>query len=555
VPGRRAAGEAYANALADKYGTSSFDLQRSGRARRKAGSRAAIMGSLGLAAVLAVALGGWAYLSKIRKERAESIDKLLKETQELISRDSATGYRLAAQRASQILELDGASLAGHAFLAYVDALRFAEHADGEEVKAEAIRQVDAARRQGPHSHLFAAEAYLRAASGDAPAAIADLRATLEDPARQTALLTGTLGVLLMGTGDLDGARDRLIQAQKLNGNDARIAQQLAEQYRRRGEGYEQQADAVYQLALRLQKDHVPSLLGRALLLLDRGLLDQAAGLVRQALAGGEASTRQQALGQAIQGSILLAQGQKAEGAAAEKRALELDPQSPDLPWLIGRRLLRDGDAAGAVTSIQRAVNGDGKRVAFYVDLTEALLASEGGAQKATALLQKAAARVGDHPRMALLLGDAYRAAGDADRARGQYERSIQLGKPFPDARVALARLLRDQKNVPQALAELDLAITEYGQGSPGGAAAAYVEMAETERSRGARPELLFSLYVKALEKDPARCDALWGAGKLGADAHGADEAALRRLDRYVQLCPRAPHLAAARALLASAAGK
>jgi tetratricopeptide (TPR) repeat protein len=187
-----------------------------------------------------------------------------------------------------------------------------------------------------------------------------------------------------------------------------------------------------------------------------------------------------------------------------------------------------------------------------VDLTQALLATEGGAQKAATLLQKATARVGDHPRMALLLGEAYRAAGDLDRARGQFERAIQLGKPFPDARVALARMLRDQKNVPQALAELDLAITEYGQGSPGGAAAAFVEMAEAERSRGTKPEALFALYVKALEKDPARCDALWGAGKLGHDAHPGDEAALKRLDRYVLLCPRAANVAAAKAIVAGA---
>jgi Tfp pilus assembly protein PilF len=556
VPGRRAAGEAYANALADKYGTSAFELERAGKAPRRRGGKAAILGSLGLAVVLAVALGGWAYLSKARKEQAEAIDKLLKETQELIGRDSAAGYRQAAEKAGEILKLDGDSLAGHAFLAYVDAIRFAEHAEGDAVKVESVRQVEAARKLGPHSHLIAAEAYLRAASGDAAAAIAELKGTLEDPARQTALLNGTLGILLMNAGDLDGARERLAQAQKTNANDVRIAQHLAEQYRRRGEGFEQQADAVYQLALRLQKDHVPSLLGRALLLLDRGLYEQAGLLVRQALAGGEASTRQQALAQAIQGSLLFAQGKAAEGMAAEKKALELDPANPDLPWLIGRRQLRDGDAAGAVASIQRAVNGDGKRVAFYVDLTQAYLASEGGALKATALLQKATARVGDHPRMALLLGDAYRAAGDADRARGQYERAVDIAKKggglFPDARVALARLLRDQNNVPQALAALDLAITEYGQGSPGGAAAAFVEMAETERSRGARPDVLFALYVKALEKDPARCEALWGAGKLGhAAAGGLDEASRPRLERYVQLCPRAPNVEAARALLAA----
>lgn len=556
-PPRRAAGEAYAAALAEKYATSTYEIGPGQPRRKKKGARAAILGTVGLVVVLALALGGWAWFSKARKAQAEAIDRLLKDTQELISRDGFGSYKAAAEKAKEILRLDPDSLAGHAYLAYVDALRFAEHGEGDAVKAEAMAQVDAARRLGPHSHLIAAEAYLRAASGDATAAIADLKGTLEDPARQTALLSSTLGVLLMGAGDLDGAKEWLARAQKLNANDVRIAQQLAEQYRRRGEGYEQQAEAVYQLALRLQKDHVPSLLGRALLLLDRGLYDQAAQAVRQALAGGDTSTRQQALGAAIQGSILYAQGKKEEGAAEEKKALELDPQSPDLPWLIGRRQLRDGDAAAAVASIQRAVNGDGKRVAFYVDLTQALLATDGGAAKAVDLLQKATARAGDHPRIALLLGDAYRAHGDADRARGQYERAIDIAKKggglFPDARVAMARLLRDQKNVPQALAALDQALTEYGQGSPGGAAAAYVEMAETERSRGAKPEVLFPLYVKALEKDPARCEALWGAGKLGADAaKGLDEASRPRLERYVQLCPRAAHVEAARRLLESA---
>ncbi|HET9554633.1 MAG TPA: tetratricopeptide repeat protein, partial [Anaeromyxobacteraceae bacterium] len=559
VPARRAAGDAYAAQLAEKYATQTFTLDAQGRPQRKKGSKATVFTTIGLFLVLAAALGGWAVFSKARKEKIETIDKLLKETQELISRDSFSAYRGAAEKAGAILAIDDGSLAGHAFLAYVDAIRATEHAEGDQVKAEAMRNVDAAHKLGqPHSHLYAAEAYLSAAAGNGPAAISELKSTLEDPARQTALLTGTLGVLLMGSGDLDGAKEWLVRAQKTNPNDVRIAQMLAEQYRRRGEGYEQQAESIYQLALRLQKDHVPSLLGRALLLLDRGLYDQAAQHVQLALAGGDASPRQQALALAIRGSILFAQGKPAEGAADEKKAVELDPQSPDLPWLIGRRMLRDGDAAGAVASIQRAVNGDGKRLAFYVDLTRALLATDGGAQKAVELLQKATARAGDHPRIALLLGDAYKAHGDADRARGQYERSIQLGKPYPDARVALARLLRDQKNVPQALAELDLAITEYGQGSPGGAAQAYVEMAETERSRGAKPEVLFPLYVKALDKDPAGCEALWGAGKLGLDAaaraHGdeaatAREAALGRLQRYVQLCPRGAQAGAAKALV------
>jgi hypothetical protein len=104
--------------------------------------------------------------------------------------------------------------------------------------------------------------------------------------------------------------------------------------------------------------------------------------------------------------------------------------------------------------------------------------------------------------------------------------------------------------VPQALAELDLAVTEYGAGGSGGAAQAFVEMAETERARGAKPAVVLDLFVKALGKDPASCEALWGAGKLGADlTRPLDDEARGRLAAYVKSCPRAPRVADATKLL------
>jgi tetratricopeptide (TPR) repeat protein len=175
----------------------------------------------------------------------------------------------------------------------------------------------------------------------------------------------------------------------------------------------------------------------------------------------------------------------------------------------------------------------------------ALLQKEGGAKQAIDLVKRAITRLGESPRLALALGDAYRAAGDADLAQGQYEKAIQLGKPFPDARVALAKLHRARNNIPGALVELEQAVNEYGAGGAGGAAAAYVERAEAERSRGAAAGVLKALYVKALEADPANCEALWGASKLELDAGALGEEGRRRLDAYAKLCPRGAHAAEA----------
>jgi hypothetical protein len=93
-----------------------------------------------------------------------------------------------------------------------------------------------------------------------------------------------------------------------------------------------------------------------------------------------------------------------------------------------------------------------------------------------------------------------------------------------------------------------------------GAAQAYVEMADIERSRGASADLVFSLYVKAVEKDPASCEALWNAGKMGweaargrdAESKQARETARLRLERFVQVCPRDVNMSAAKAIVDAA---
>ncbi|HSD20822.1 MAG TPA: tetratricopeptide repeat protein [Anaeromyxobacter sp.] len=542
VPATRTRSAAYAQELADKYATQEFQL-RPGTPPKKKVKRGTLATTVGLFVVLAVALGGWAVYSAARKERIEAIDRLLKETLPLLEKDAHAGYVEAANKLQQILDRDDASIAGHAFLAYVDALRAGEHGEGDAVRAEAVKHVEAARQLGQrHSHLVAAEAYLKLHGGDVAGAKEVVNAVLEGgDGAQSPFLQGVLGAILLREGDLDGARDVLGKAQKASPGDVRIAYLLGEQFRRRGEGYELQATGFYDYALRIQKDHVWSILGKAEVLVARGQAEEGGKAAELVLTPQAAASRpQQALAHAIRGAVLAVQGKGAQAAAAESEAAKLDPASPEIPHLVGQRKLREGDAAGAVEALRLAVSIDPKRVSLYADLVRAQLAREGGAQQALETLKRAVASVGESPRLALLLGDAYRAAGDADLARGQYEKAIQLGRPFPDARVALAKLHRAKDNVPGALVELTQAIDEYGQGGAGGAAVAYVEMADAERARGAKRELVADLYEKALERDPASCDALWGAGKLEVDVQRTDRAK-QRLGAYAKLCPRGPH--------------
>ena len=539
----------YAEALAEKYGTREFTLTGSvGLKRPRPSKKGTIATTFGLFLVLAVALGGWALFQKTRTETIEEIDRLLKETLPLIDKDVPAAYVEAAGKCKEILDRDDASIAGHAFLAYVDAVRAGEHGE-EAVKAEAVAHVEAARKLGQrHSHLVAAEAYLKLHGGDAAGARQTLEAVLDgEEGVQSPFLLGVLGAVHLREGDLDAARDVLGRAQKASPGDARMAWLLGEQFRRRGEGYELQAVAFYDYALRIQKDHLSSILGKALVLLDRGQLEEAgraADLVLSPQA--RASTPQQALAHAIRGGVLAAQGKAKEAAAAEAEATKLDPANADIPYLVGLRKLREGDAAGAAEALQRAIGLDARRVSLYADLVRALLAKEGGAKQAIDTVKRAITRLGEHPRLALVLGDAYRAAGDADLAQGQYEKAIQLGKPFPDARVALARLHRARNNIPGRAGRARAG----GRTSTARAARAArpprtSRCAEAERARGASGTVLKGLYLKALDADPANCEALWGASRIELDAGALGEDGRRRLDTYAKLCPRAAHAAEA----------
>ncbi len=545
VPRRR--NVAYAEELADKYATREFTLSTPAKGGKRPGGKGhKLLFTLGFAAILVAALGGWLIFNRARKATIEGIDRLLKETVPLVERDTYPSYVAAAGKCKEILDLDDGAIAGHAFLAYVDAVRAGEHADGDAVKAEAVKHVEEARKAGQrHSHLVAAEAYLKLYGGDPAGAKDTLKPVLEGDS-PSPFLQGALGAVLLREGDLDGARDVLGKAQKASAGDVRIAWLLAEQFRRRGEGYESQAAAFYDYALRINKDHLGSILGKALLLLARGQLEEAGRAADLALLPATGASRPQlALAHAIRGGVLAGRGKPDEAAAQEAEASKLDPTSADIPDLIGMRKLRAGDAAGAVEALQKAVAIDSKRVSLYADLVRALLAKEGGAKLAIDTVKRTIARLGENPRLALMLGDAYRAAGDPDLAQGQYEKAIQLGKPFPDARVALAKLFRSKNNIPGALTELEQAISEYGQASGGGAAAAYVEKAEANRARGARPDELRGLYLEALKFDPVNCDALWGASKIEADQGKLAEDGKRRLDAFSRLCARDPRAAEA----------
>ena len=554
APGPR--NTAYSEELASRYATQEYTLPKGGPGAKAPAprSRAPLVATLGLGVLLALVLATWGVVSSMRKARALEMDKLLRQTRELLEKDSYSSYKEAAKLCEKVLERDPDALGGHAYLAYIDAVRFGEHGESEGLREEAKKHLQAVAKVGQHSHAYAADAYLRFYAGDARGAIDELKKVMAGPEGASALLHGVLGVIEMQSGDLDGAREDLTLARQIAPGDVRITQMLAEQWRRRGQGYEIQASALYDTALtRLAPDHVPSLLGKAQLLLDGGRPDEAMKRIAKVLEMGPgASPRQVAVAHALRGSVLHAQGKASEGDAEEQQALALDPSNADIHDLIGRRKLRGGDTAGAAEAFQKAIHLDPARLGFYVNLAAAYMQRPGGAKQAVSALERASDRVGN-ARVTKLLGDAYRTDGDLDRARGAYEKAISMEKRYPEAHVALGRVQRDKRDYAKALEEFDRAAKEYGESASGGTATAWAEIGETEELRGSPVETVQRAYATALKADPQNCPSLFWLGRARSEKRSRSydrPVAKQMLSDYLKLCPRGARAGDAQRILA-----
>ncbi len=549
---------ALSEALAERYGTQEYSIsQPLGQAARKR-SRGTFVTTIVLAIVFGGALVAYYGWSARAKTRAIEIDRLIKQSRELIEKDTYKSYSEAAKLCEQILSMDSDSVAGHAYLAYVDTLLSGEHGAGEGKRDEAKSHLELARKlTQKHSHIIAAEAYLHYYAGDTKLAIDQLNEVLSGEAgRTSALLNGALGIILMQTGDLDGARASLTAAQKMADRDARINQMLGELFRRRGPGYENQASVHYNEALKNAPEHVPSLLGYAMILLSLDRPDEAFKIAAK-VETSDPSPRQLAVAEVVKASVLYSKNKTTEGAAEEQKALGRDPSNPDIYDLIGRRKLRQNDGPGAVIAFQEAIKLDPRREMFYVLLSQAL-AKQGGAKPVVDALAAAARKLPEDPRIAKLLGDAQRNAGSMEDARKSYETAISLAKPkaegaedrgYPEAHLALGELFVKVNDVNQAVLELDRAVQQFTKATSYSTASdVSVTIAELELKRN-QGEAAYGRYKLALDSNPRNCVALWAFGKMSIDRKLMDEAK-KKLALYVQECPKEANIAEATKLVA-----
>ncbi len=554
------------------------DAPASRRKPANAGGNSGKFITLGLAVMLPLLLGGYFFHGRSVKQRNSEISKNLKTATEELKHDSYESYKKACDAAAKALEVDPDHTAAHGYMAYAYAIRWGEHGGGDTARRAAEENLAAAKKgEELSSHLYAAEALIKTYGGKGKEALTELEQRVKDfdaQGKQSSLLYLTLGLIQMDAGDLERAKDNLEKAQGLAADDPRVYAALGAVYRRRGQ--DATAWANYDFALRYEKDHPESLLGKSLLMLEQDTpnYELAAVMIKKLLEANPPPSPRQLAAANLARSLLISrvsaametlkpeeqvkyseatgvpvdkEKARAELAKYEETGFTLDKQSPELLLIKGRRLLLEKKFDEAAEEIRKAIKMDGTRAQFHVELAKALMGKPGGEKEASEALVTALKVMGDSPKLLVMLGDAYRGQGKLDEALAQYQRAVQApNAKNPEARLAMGIIYSKRSDWAKAQESLEKASAEFiGQNEQ-----TAVTLAELGRVYAARndPAKADETFQRALNANENYAPAyFFYAEFLSKDKKQAEKVKALAAE-YIKRAPTGEYVNAAKAL-------
>ncbi|MBI3183438.1 MAG: tetratricopeptide repeat protein [Myxococcales bacterium] len=490
---------------------------------------------LTLLVLVPLALGAYWGYGRWKAIRNREIAKLLKEATEQLKHDSYDSYKRACEAADKVLEYEAGHTAAHGYLAYAYSIRWGEHGQGDDARKLAEEHLTQAKEGGDiSSHLYAAEALYKTYSGKGADALKELEGrvkSFDSEGKKSGLMYLTLGIIQMNQGDLEHARESLDTAQSLAPDDPRVYSSLGTLYRRRGQ--DQDAWRNFDFALRYERDHPESTLGKALLILEqddpaRGYIQAAKMLKRLIESEPPPSPRQLATAhlarallvsrlsndlplytrpEGIQRELIEGTGvtldkekNKAEMNKAEETGFTLDRQNPELFLIKGKRLLYEENFEGSAGEIRKAIGLDASRAHYHVELARALMKKQGGEKEAEDALRRALTMIPESPKLQAMLGHALNRQGKTDEALAQYERAVRDPKARnPEARYSIGRIYKEKKEYPKAIDAFEKSAQEY-IGQTWLVARSYDEAAQSYELRGDKVKAREG-YEKALNAD------------------------------------------------------
>ncbi|MDY7230488.1 tetratricopeptide repeat protein [Hyalangium rubrum] len=530
--------------------------------------------TLGLFVTLLVSAIGYGWYANWTKTRNREFKKHLDAATEQLKHDSFDSYKKACEAADKALEVLPDATAAHGYLAYAWGIRWGEHGGGDDARRRAEEHLESAKKGNEvSSHLYAAEALIKTYGGKGKEGLAELEGRVkafDEQGKASSLLYLTLGLVQMNAGDMEHARDNLEKAQGLAPDDPRIYASLGAVYRRLGQDVI--AWQKYDFALRYEKDHPESLLGKSLLMLEQDApTDEAYALAAKNLtklleADPPPSPRQLAAAQLAR-SLLISRvnaalatrkpeeqtkladatgvpvdKEKARAllVKAEQDGFALDKANPELHLIKGRRLMLEGQPDTAAEEIRKAIKMDASRAQFHVELAKALMAKQGGEKEAAEALTTALKTMGDSPKLVVMLGNAYRRLGDMNQALTQYQRAVKDPKAKnPEARMAMGTIYRERSEWDKAQEHLEKAVQEF-VGQPDRAAEALTELGRVYQGKG-DVEKSEDAFRRALEADENYSPAyFFYASALSKDRKQTDKVRMLAQE-YLRRDPKGAH--------------
>jgi len=554
------------------------DDEPASRRRAPSSGRGNKMVTLGLLVAIPLFAVGYGWYSANAKQKSRELKKSLDAASELLKHDSFDSYKKAVEAADKALEVDSDSSVAHGYLAYAWAIRWGEHGGGDDARRRAEEHLAAGKKRGDlSSHLIAAEALIQTHSGKGKDALGQLEEkvkSLDAEGRSSSLLYLTLGLIQMDAGDLERGRDSLDRAQALSPDDPRTYAGLGAVYRRLGQ--DGAAWRNYEFALRYEKDHPESLLGRSLLMLAQDspnyglvhtmikkLLESdpppsprqlAAAHLARSLLVSRVSTAMADMKPDVQQKLAEAtavpvekEKARSEMLKSEDTGFSLDKQNPELHVIKGRRLLAEGNYDAAAEEIRKAIRMDGSRALFHVELAKSLMGKQGGEKEAADALQTALKTMGDSPKLVVMLGNAYRRQGKLDDALAQYQRAVKDPKAKnPEARLAMGAIYRERSDWAKAQEQLEKASQEF-IGQSDRAAMALTELGRVYQGKGDAAKA-DETYQRALNADEAYTPAYYYYATLLARDSKQGAKAKMLAQEYLKRDPSGEHASAARSL-------
>jgi tetratricopeptide (TPR) repeat protein len=224
--------------------------------------------------------------------------------------------------------------------------------------------------------------------------------------------------------------------------------------------------------------------------------------------------------------------------------MALDANNAEMLLVSGRRLRRAGQPDAAIKLIQRAVDIDPNRGAFYAELGEAYLAMPNGTSNAIQQLKQAVSRVPNNARLFGLLGEAYRRANDPEHAQAAWLAAIKADPDAADAHLGLARMYLAKGDAARAHGEYE-AVSRHAQGATLAEADSELGRVAMDKGDNAKAKDFFESALKASDKYPP---PYFYYGKILAADRAQKPKARALFQEYLRIAPDGPFAADAKRL-------